>query len=146
MYRAVVVGQLVEWLLPISEVRGSNPVIGINLYIENLFIYCQLCWKDENKEKEAGYGPIFLITVYLGSLNLSKKLPFRDTFFVIGSSNWNFIEELPQLRTKISLEKFRNWKTLQNILAVKKIQKWISFQNYFLALFSTSFTCGCVWK
>ena len=35
---AVVVAQLVERLLPIPEVRGSNPVIGKNLfYIEHLF-------------------------------------------------------------------------------------------------------------
>ena len=57
--RAVVVAQLVERLLPIPEVCGSNPVIGNNLCIEHLFIYCQLCLKDENKEKEAGYGPFF---------------------------------------------------------------------------------------
>ena len=30
---AVVVAQLVEWLLLIPEVRGSNPVIGKNLFI-----------------------------------------------------------------------------------------------------------------
>ena len=30
--RAVVVAQLVEWSLPIPEVRGSNPVISKNLY------------------------------------------------------------------------------------------------------------------
>ena len=30
------------------EVRGSNPAIGI---------YCQLFWKDENKEKESGNWP-----------------------------------------------------------------------------------------
>ena len=30
---AVVVAQLVERLLPIPEVRGSNPVIGKNLYL-----------------------------------------------------------------------------------------------------------------
>ena len=35
---AVVVAQLVEWLLPIPEVRGSNPVIGnFYIYIEHLF-------------------------------------------------------------------------------------------------------------
>ena len=34
--RAVVVAQLVEWSLPIPEVRGSNPVIGKNLYILNI--------------------------------------------------------------------------------------------------------------
>ena len=31
--RAVVVAQLVEWSLPIPEVRSSNPVIGKNLFI-----------------------------------------------------------------------------------------------------------------
>ena len=30
---AVVVAQLVEWSLPIPEVRGSNPVIGKSLFI-----------------------------------------------------------------------------------------------------------------
>ena len=29
----VVVAQMVEWSLPIPEVRGSNPVIGKNLFI-----------------------------------------------------------------------------------------------------------------
>ena len=32
----VVVAQLVEWSLPIPEVRGSNPVIGKNLLILNI--------------------------------------------------------------------------------------------------------------
>ena len=45
----MVVAQLVERLLPIPEVRGSNPVIGKII----LNIYCQLYWKVENKEKEA---------------------------------------------------------------------------------------------
>ena len=53
----VVVAQLVERSLPIPEVRGSNPVIGKIYWI---FVYCQLYWKDENKEKEAGNGPFFL--------------------------------------------------------------------------------------
>ena len=52
---AVVVVQLVERSLPTAEVRGSNPVIGKLLY--RTFIYCQLYWKDENKEKEAENGP-----------------------------------------------------------------------------------------
>ena len=30
---AVVVAQLVEWSLPTPEVRGSNPVIGKNLFV-----------------------------------------------------------------------------------------------------------------
>ena len=36
---AVVVAQLVEWSIPIPEVRGSNPVIGKKLILN---IYCQL--------------------------------------------------------------------------------------------------------
>ena len=42
---AVVVAQLVEWLLPIPKVHGSNPAIGKNLFIsiEHLFtINCVL--------------------------------------------------------------------------------------------------------
>ena len=44
---AVVVAQLVERSQSIPEVRGSNPVIGKHLYWT---FYCQLHWKDENKE------------------------------------------------------------------------------------------------
>ena len=58
--RAVVVSQLVGQSLPIPEVRGSNPFIG--KFTSN--IYCQLNWKDGNKEKEAGNGPFnFFINV-----------------------------------------------------------------------------------
>ena len=35
-----------------SEVSCTNPVISKLLY--GKFLYCQLYWKDENKEKEAG--------------------------------------------------------------------------------------------
>ena len=56
--QAVVVAQLVEWPLPIPEVYGSNPVIG---KIYWTFVFCQLYWKDENKEKEAGNGPFLII-------------------------------------------------------------------------------------
>ena len=50
----MVVAQLVEWSLPISEVHSWNPVIGKKI---KLNIYCQLYWIDENKEKEAVNGP-----------------------------------------------------------------------------------------
>ena len=50
----VVVAQLVERLLLIPEVRSSNQVIGKNLYCT---FYCQLYWKEQNKEKEAANGP-----------------------------------------------------------------------------------------
>ena len=43
---AVVVAQLVEWLLPTPEVCCHRQNI--------LNIYCQLYWKDEKRKKEAG--------------------------------------------------------------------------------------------
>ena len=49
----MVVAQLAERLLLIPEVCGSNPVIG---KIDWTFVYCQLYWKDKNKEKEARNG------------------------------------------------------------------------------------------
>ena len=52
----MVVAQLVEQLLPIPEVRVSNPVISkIYIYIEH-FLLSTVYWKNEDKEKEAGYG------------------------------------------------------------------------------------------
>ena len=56
MSRAVVVAQVVEQSLLISKVRGSNPVIG---KIYWAFVYCQLYWKDENKEKRGPEWHIF---------------------------------------------------------------------------------------
>ena len=47
--RAVVVAQLAER----SAVRIQPSA---NFYKEHLFTYSQLCWRDENKEKEAGNG------------------------------------------------------------------------------------------
>ena len=55
LYWEVVVAQLVEWLLPILEVRSSNPVIG---KIEWTLVYCELYWKDKNKEKRGREWPI----------------------------------------------------------------------------------------
>ena len=46
--------QLVEQSLPVPEVRGSNPVIGKNLFKSNIF-YCQLCIeKTKIKKKRLG--------------------------------------------------------------------------------------------
>ena len=53
------VAQLVERLLPIPDVRSTNPVIDKKIILN---IYCQLYWKDENKEKEAGNGIFKKIT------------------------------------------------------------------------------------
>ena len=55
LIRAVVGVQLAERLLPTPEIRGWNPDIG---NISNVFICQLLCRKDENKEKEAGNGPL----------------------------------------------------------------------------------------
>ena len=52
---AVFVAQLVEQLLAIPEICGSDPVIGKPLY--RTFVYCQLYWKDESSEKDAVNGP-----------------------------------------------------------------------------------------
>ena len=49
--RTVVVAQLVERSLPTPEIHSSNPNIG-KLYLSMVH------WKDENKEKEAGNGPL----------------------------------------------------------------------------------------
>ena len=54
--RAVVVAQLVERLLPIPEVRGSNPVIG-KFNEHSLTVNC--IEKTKIKIKEAGNGPFF---------------------------------------------------------------------------------------
>ena len=56
------VAQLVERLLLIPEVRGSNPVIG---KIYWTFVYCQLYWKDKNKEKRGREWPIFYISGFI---------------------------------------------------------------------------------
>ena len=92
------VAQFVELLLPIPEVRGSNPVIGKNLCIEHLSIYCQLYWKDKNKEKRGRVWPIFkkqLIFVHHKILQMTgfesqistelQPLPNPSTFYLIVS-------------------------------------------------------------
>ena len=80
---AVVVAQLVEWLITIPEVRGSNPVIGKKLYILDIYLLWTVHWKDENKEKEAGNGP-FLTKAYKGAAiakSIRLSLPSRGPVF-----------------------------------------------------------------
>ena len=64
---AMVVPQLVEWLLPTPEVHGSNPAI-CKLYT----YYCQPCLKDENKVKETWNGPFFKLKPSKNKSNISK--------------------------------------------------------------------------
>ena len=49
------VAQLVERSLPTPEVRSSNPVIG-EIFLQHCLLSTAL--KRQNKEKEAGNGPI----------------------------------------------------------------------------------------
>ena len=59
---AVVVAQLVERLLPIPEVRGSNPVIGkiLFLYIEHLFTVNCVLKRRKIKKNRPGMAHFFL--------------------------------------------------------------------------------------
>ena len=54
--KTVIVAQLVEWLLAIPEVRGSNPVIG-KIYMEHLFPVN--CIEKTKIKKEAGNVAFF---------------------------------------------------------------------------------------
>ena len=64
---AVVVAQLVKQSLPTQEVGGKN-------ILKN---YCQLYWKDKNKEKEAENGPFFKKSIIISSLaNVPSLLLF----------------------------------------------------------------------
>ena len=53
----MVVAQLAEWLLPIPEDPGSNPVIR-NTFIEHLFTVT-VCRKDKIKKKKTGMAHFF---------------------------------------------------------------------------------------
>ena len=56
----MVVAQLVEQLLLIPEVGGSNPFIGKNLFTYWTFVYCQLCIeKTKLKKQRLGMAQFF---------------------------------------------------------------------------------------
>ena len=67
----MVLAELVERSLPLSDVSSSNPVMG-KIYIEHLFtVNC--IEKTTNKEKEAGNGPIKNICIVsLDPLNFDR--------------------------------------------------------------------------
>ena len=111
----VVVAQLVERSLLIPEVRGSNPVIGKIYWI---FVYCQLYWKDENKEKRGREWPIFKkkltynalsninyvpLIITGGAADKSAKLKVGDEILSVNNTDctrmtrleaWNFMKKL----------------------------------------------------
>ena len=70
--------QLAEGSLPMSEVHGSNPVMGN---------YCQL-FKNENKEKDTGDGAQCILEISQSKYFFIEKLAlYRHTLMV---SNVNF--------------------------------------------------------
>ena len=83
----VVVAQLIERLLPIPEVRGSNPVIGKNL-CSTFTVNCTYR-KDENKEKEAGNVPLKL---YFKNLSMIT----RDSSYRVLLHTWQNSSNLVQ--------------------------------------------------
>ena len=62
MFGEVVVAQLVEWSLPMPEVRGSNPVNGKNLFISNI---CQLCIEKTKIKKKRPEMAQFIKKIYV---------------------------------------------------------------------------------
>ena len=71
-HRAVVVDQLVERLLPIPEVHGSNPVIG-RKYIEQLFSVNCWQWWEEDKRKKMPEKTIYWLIAHLAAKSFSLK-------------------------------------------------------------------------
>ena len=51
-------GSVVDWLLPRPEIWSSHPVIGKFYFLPNLSNLCDLCGKDESKEKRVREWPI----------------------------------------------------------------------------------------
>ena len=82
----MVVAQSVERLLPIPEVRDSNPVIGKNLLILNICKLSIVYWKDENKEKEAGNGPSQCFLGYLCIIFKSSIGNVKDVGYYLAMS------------------------------------------------------------
>ena len=74
--------QLIERSLPTPEVQGSRPVIG-KFYLSN---YCQLYWKDENKEKEAGKLSLLKSRLQGSNLFLICRLQNAWLVFIICST------------------------------------------------------------
>ena len=71
----MVVAQLVEWPLPIPEVRGSNPVIG-KIYIEHCLLSTVL--KRRKQRKRGREWPIIKIKLsYLKRYGLTQLEDLR---------------------------------------------------------------------
>ena len=68
--------QLVEWLLPIAEVRSSNPVIGKN-YIEHFTVNC--IEKTKIKEKRPGMAHFNKNIYFYFTTNINSNLSVGNT-------------------------------------------------------------------
>ena len=106
-FSAVVVAQLVERLLPISDVRGLNPVIGKTLFIYWTFVYCQLCIeKTKIKKKEAGNGP------------LKKSLK------IVAKESVSYVKKLGNARANTHPSRHSVWPEENRQISIKVAQKW----------------------
>ena len=112
MSRAVVVDQLGEWLLPLPEIRGSNPVVG-KFYL--LSTVLKPYWKDENKAKRCRNWP-----------NLKKnKTNFVQHKFVEIQHNTKF----QFFAILVPPKKLHLLKRFQNFPKVKKGRKYQSIDG-----------------
>ena len=103
----VVVAQMVERWLSTPEVRGSSPVIGI-IFISN--IYCQLYWKDENKEKRGREWPIFTKRKDDGTFT-QTRFPLPNLFCLSKTKKWQLLL-LGIQSLSLSLSDITYWTTL----------------------------------
>ena len=105
---AVVGAQLVDGLLRALEIRHSYPVIGKLKWIT--FVYCQLNWKDGNKEKEARNVQFFLKNLSFIEIikvwtikSLWPRASHLDNFYRCVSTNHEqLLGVMPILKIEIS--------------------------------------------
>ena len=74
----MVVAQLAERSLLTPEIRGLNPDTG---NISNVFICQLLSSKDENKEKEAGNGPLKKVKLALSGF--MSEVNIHDKYYLV---------------------------------------------------------------
>ena len=107
------VAQLVERSLPIPEVRGSNPVIGKNLFKWNICLLSTVYWNDESKEKRGREWPNFFLKKtnspnvnvcnnccqrwgYLGDSHQPKVHPHNPILALRWHNRWPVGPDLPK--------------------------------------------------
>ena len=73
--------RLAEQSLLTPELQGSNPVF--DKFLHRTFAYCELrFWKDENKEKEPGKGPLKLTHIIETGSQLRNQCDLMTRLFI----------------------------------------------------------------